>query len=116
VARRTKRRKYEARSLTLLGQALARADRRNQALEALRSAVEIADDLIGAPARWHARAALGEASYALGDDDAASEAYEEAATLVESFAGSLAPERRVRLLAAAPIDEILSLAGRSPAT
>jgi tetratricopeptide (TPR) repeat protein len=115
MARRTKRRKYEARSLTLLGQALARNARRDQAFEALRSAVEIADDLVGAPARWHARAALGEVSYALGDDNAAAVAYEDAASLVESFAKTLAPERRVRLLAASPIDEILSLAGRRPA-
>jgi class 3 adenylate cyclase/tetratricopeptide (TPR) repeat protein len=115
MARRTKRRKYEARSLTLLGQALARNGRRDQAFEALRSAVEIADDLVGAPARWHARAALGEVSYALGDDNAAAVAYEEAASLVESFAETLAPERRVRLLAASPTDEILSLAGRRPA-
>jgi tetratricopeptide (TPR) repeat protein len=71
----------------LLGQALARLRRREEAFEALRSAVEIADDLVGAPARWHARAALGEASYTLGDDETAVAAYDEAASLVESFAG-----------------------------
>jgi class 3 adenylate cyclase/tetratricopeptide (TPR) repeat protein len=115
IARRTRRRKYEARSLTLLGLALARLERRQEALEALRSAVEIADGLVGPPARWHARAALGEASYALGDDEVAAAAYEEAAGLVESFAGTLAPERAARLLAAPAIDEILSLVGRRPA-
>ena len=115
VTRRTRRRKYEARSLTLLGQALARAGRREEAFAALRSAVEIADDLVGPPARWHARAALGEASYALGDDESAAAAYGEAADLVESFAGALAPERKAVLMAAPPIDEIFSLAGRRPA-
>jgi hypothetical protein len=54
-------------------------------------------------------------SYALGEDETAAAAYEEAAGLVESFAGELAPERQTRLLAAAPIDEILTLAGRRPA-
>jgi class 3 adenylate cyclase/tetratricopeptide (TPR) repeat protein len=115
IARRTRRRKYEARSLTLLGQALARVGRRDEAFEALRSGVEIADALVGPPARWHARAALGELSYALGDDESAAAAYDEAASLVESFAETIAPERNARLLAAAPIDEILSLAGRRPA-
>ena len=114
IARRTRRRKYEARSLTLLGQALARVGRRDEALEALRSGVEIADALVGPPARWQARAALGEVSYALGDDETAAAAYDEAASLVESFSTAVAPERRARLLAAAPIDEILSLAGRRP--
>ena len=115
VTRRTRRRKYEARSLTLLGQALARLGRREEAFAALRAAVEIADDLVGPPARWHARAALGEAAYALGDDETARVAFEEAAGLVETFAGALAPERRTRLLAAPPVAEILSLAGRKPA-
>jgi hypothetical protein len=35
--------------------------------------------------------------------------------LVESFAAALAPERKAQLLTAAPVDEILSLAGRRPA-
>jgi class 3 adenylate cyclase/tetratricopeptide (TPR) repeat protein len=114
IARRTRRRKYEARSLTLLGQALARLGRRDEAYEALRSGVEIADALVGPPARWHARAALGEVSYALGDDETAAAAYDEAASQIESFSGAVAPERKARLLAAAPIDQILSLAGRRP--
>src|SRR5581483_11241345 len=51
IARRTLRRKYEARSLSLLGRALARAGRRDEALAALRAAVPIADALVGEPAR-----------------------------------------------------------------
>ena len=115
ITRQTRRRKYEARSLTLLGQALARLGRRDEALEALRAAIEIADNLVGPPARWAARSALGEAAYSLGEDDVAATAYGEAAEFVESFATTLAPERRDRLLAAAPVAEILSLAGSRPA-
>jgi tetratricopeptide (TPR) repeat protein len=114
VARRTRRRKYEARSLTVLGQALARLGRREEAFEALRSAVAISDELVGPPARWHARAALGHAAQAVGDDDTAATAYTQAGGLIESFAGTLAPERAAHLLAAPSVDEILSLAGRRP--
>ncbi len=114
VARRTRRRKYEALSLTVLGQALARLGRREEAFEALRSAVAIADDLVGPPARWHARAALGQVAQALGDDETAATAYKEAGSLIESFAGTLAPERAAPLVAAPPVEEILSLAGHRP--
>jgi tetratricopeptide (TPR) repeat protein len=114
LTRRTRRRKYEARALSLLGQALAQLGRKDDALEALHAAVGIADELVGPPARWRARAALGEAAHALGDDDAAATAYDEAATLVESFAETLAPERKQTLIAAPAVDEILSLAGRRP--
>ena len=113
VARRTLRRKYEARSLTLYGQALARLRRRDEALAAVRSAVAIADDLVGPPARWQARAALGEVSYALADDQTAAIAFAEAADLVEAFAATLAEERAETLVRAPPVARILSLAGRS---
>ena len=116
IARRTRRRKYEARSLTFHGQGLAKLGRGDDALQSLRAAVAIADDLVGPPGRWHAQAALGAVSYALGDDDAAAAAYAEAGDLIESFAGTLAPERSARLLAAPTISEILSLAGRKPST
>ncbi len=112
LARRTKRKKYEARSLTLLGQALARMERRDEALKTLRAAIPIADELIGPPARWQARAALGDAAYVLGDDETAAGAFGEAASLVESFAATLAPERAANLIAAEPVAAILSRAGR----
>jgi class 3 adenylate cyclase/tetratricopeptide (TPR) repeat protein len=114
VTRQTRRRKYEARSLTLLGQALIRLGRREEAFEALRSAVTIADDLVGPPARWETRTALGAAAYGVGDDETAASAYGEAAGLVESFAATLAPKRKERLLAAPPVAEIISLAGNPP--
>ena len=115
LARGTRRRKYEARSLTLFGQALCRLRRRDEALASLRSAVAIADELIGPPARWQARAALGNAAYELGDDDTAAAAFTEAGNLVDAFAATLAPERSAVLLAAEPTSHILSRAGRSSA-
>jgi class 3 adenylate cyclase/tetratricopeptide (TPR) repeat protein len=115
IARRTRRRKYEARSLTLLGEALGRLGRRDEALQSLHSAVAIADDLIGAPGRWRARAALGRVAHTLGDDEAAATAYDEAGGLLETFADTLAPQRKAKFLATPTISEILSLAGRRPA-
>jgi tetratricopeptide (TPR) repeat protein len=116
IARRTHRRKYEARSLTLLGQALARLRRRDDALAALRSAVAIADDLIGPPGRWQARAALGDEAYALGDDETAADAFSEAARLVNGFVGTLARERAAAVLEAEPVAHILSRTGSSAVT
>jgi class 3 adenylate cyclase/tetratricopeptide (TPR) repeat protein len=114
IARRTKRRKYEARSVAILGEALGQLGRRDEALTALHAAVGLTDALIGAPGRWRAREALGRVSYLLGDDEAAAAAYAEAGDLIESFAGTLAPSRSSRFLAARAISEILSLAGRTP--
>jgi tetratricopeptide (TPR) repeat protein len=111
IARRTHRRKYEARSLTLLGRALARLGRRGEALAALRSAVTIADELVGAPARWQARAALGDVAYEVGDDKTAEAAFTAAAALVDEFAATLAPERAAAVLGAEPVSHILSRAG-----
>ncbi len=116
IARRTRRRKYEARSLTILGEALGRLERKDEALRALQSAVAIADDLIGAPGRWRARAALARVANVLGDDDAAAVAYGEAGRLIETFAETLAPQRKAKFLAAPAISEILSLAGMTHAT
>src|SRR5207302_1717248 len=114
IARRTRRRKYEAHSLTILGQALAKLGRRDEALQSLRSAVGIADELVGPPARWHARAALGKVAYDLGEDDTAGAAYEKAGDLVETFAVTLVPERAAKLITAPQVSEILSLSGRTP--
>jgi hypothetical protein len=94
---------------------LAGVDTSAAQLAALRSAVKFADEFVGPPARWQTRGALGEVAYALGDDETAGATYDEAVALVESFAGALTPERKAGLLAAPPIVEILSLAGRRPA-
>jgi class 3 adenylate cyclase/tetratricopeptide (TPR) repeat protein len=115
IARRTRRRKYEAVSLTTLGEAFGRLGQRDEALRALQAAAAIADELIGAPGRWRARAGLGRVAYALGDDETAAVAYDEAGSLIETFAATLAPHRAARFVAAPGVSEILSLAGRTPA-
>jgi class 3 adenylate cyclase/tetratricopeptide (TPR) repeat protein/energy-coupling factor transporter ATP-binding protein EcfA2 len=112
IARRTKRRKYETQSLEILGQALVKLGRRDEALQTLRSAVALADELVGPPARWRARATLGKVLYDLGDDDGAAAAYGEARQLVDGFVATLAPERQAKLLTAPDVEEIVSLAGR----
>jgi class 3 adenylate cyclase/tetratricopeptide (TPR) repeat protein len=108
---RSRRRKYEAVGRTILGEALGRTGRPGEALRELNAAVAITDDLIGPPARWNARAALGRTALALGKDDIAERAYREAGGLIQGFSNTLAPERSARLLAAPAIQEILRLSG-----
>ena len=111
---RTRRRKYQARGCAILGEALARLGRRDEALAELRTAVTVADELVGPPARIHARAALGRTAYALGDDDTAGRAYTEAATLVDGLTGALAPERAATFVTAPVVAEVLAAAGAKP--
>jgi class 3 adenylate cyclase/tetratricopeptide (TPR) repeat protein len=108
VARRTRRFKYEARSLSTLGQALARLGETDDALGTLRSAVQIADRIVSPYARWNARAALGRTAYALGRDDVAADAYGEARSIVDAFAETLAPERAATLATSPVVQEIRS--------
>jgi tetratricopeptide (TPR) repeat protein len=109
VARRTRRRKYEAQSLSILGQALVRLGRRQESLDALRTAVGIADELVGQPLRWSMRAALGRVAHGLGADDEAADAYEEARRLLDDFTATLAPERAATLARSPVVEEIRSL-------
>src|SRR5262249_12714262 len=97
IARRTRRRKYEARSLILLAQGVGRAGGRAGACAWSRWAVAPAGELVGPPLRWESRAALGELARTVGDDDTAAAVYAQAGDLVESFAATLAPERAARL-------------------
>jgi Flp pilus assembly protein TadD len=115
IARRTRRRKYESHSLTILGQALAKLGRRDEAVQSLRRATDIADELVGAPARWRTRAPLGRVLHEFGDDDGAAATYGEAAELIESFAATLAPERAATLRTAPEVEEVSALAGRRAA-
>jgi len=108
IARRTRRRKYEARSLSMLGQALARLGRPEDALAALRSAVQIADRIVSPYARWNARAALGRVASELGRDDEAASAYGEAAKIVAAFGATLAPQRAATLEKSPVVQEIRS--------
>src|SRR5438552_7951084 len=108
VARRTRRFKYEARSLSTLGQALAQLGRQDEALAALRSAVEIADRIVSPYARWNARAAMGRVAYAGGRDDDAQAAYGEAKEIVDAFSAGLAPQRAATLEQSPVVQEIRS--------
>jgi class 3 adenylate cyclase/tetratricopeptide (TPR) repeat protein len=108
IARRTRRAKYEARALSTLGQALARLKREDEALAALRSAVEIADRIVSPYARWNARAALGRTAYALGRDDDAAAAYGVAREVVDAFSAGLAPQRAATLATSPVVHEIRS--------
>ena len=110
IARRTRRRKYEARSLSL-GEAQAKVGRRDEALRALRGAVKLADELVGPPARWDARAALGRVGVLARRRRPRWSAYGEAGRLVDAFAADLAPERAAQL-ARAPVIEEIRAAGR----
>jgi class 3 adenylate cyclase/tetratricopeptide (TPR) repeat protein len=112
IAVGTRRRKYEGRSLVMLGEALTRLGRKDDALASLRSAVAVADELVGPPGRWEARAALARCAYALGDDGAAAAAHAAAVEIVEKFAATLSPERSQRLLAAPSVADLVALAGR----
>src|SRR5215831_4699885 len=108
IARRTRRRKYEALSLRAYGEALARLGRADDALTELRRAVEASDELVGAPARWAARASLGRVAYELGEDDEAVKAFAEARELVDAFSATLAPQRAATLATAPVVHEIRS--------
>ena len=109
VARRTRRFKYEARSLSTLGQALARLGRHDAGIAALRSAVQLADNIVSPFARWNARAVLGRVAHELGRDDEAATAYEEAVRIIDDFAAALAPERAAMLEKSPVVNEIRSL-------
>jgi class 3 adenylate cyclase/tetratricopeptide (TPR) repeat protein len=108
VARRTRRFKYEARSLSTLGQALVRLGQQEEGLTALRSAVEIADHIVSPYARWNARAALARVAYEVGRDDEAAAQYTESAGIIDSFAATLVPERALTLAASPVVQEIRS--------
>jgi class 3 adenylate cyclase/tetratricopeptide (TPR) repeat protein len=108
IARRTRRTKYEARSLSTLGQALARLGRQEDALSALRAGVQLADRIVSPYARWNARAALGRTAYALGRDDEAAAAYAEAREIVDTFSDALAPQRAATLAESPVVQEIRS--------
>jgi hypothetical protein len=92
----------------ILGTALVDLGRRDEGLSELRSAVDGADHLGTPSGRWQARAALGKALYATGDDAGAAAEYGQAARLIRDFAATLTPEHSASLLGAPPITEILS--------
>jgi class 3 adenylate cyclase/tetratricopeptide (TPR) repeat protein len=102
IAASTRRRKYEAIARTTLGSALARLGRRDESIAEHEAAVRLADELIGPPGRYAARAALARTAYELGDDERAATATAEAQALVDDFTATLAPQR-AELVRASPV-------------
>lgn len=107
VARRIGRLKYDVSARLVLGTALLKLGRGEDAVVELRTAVEGADHLGHPPTRWQAHAALGRALYGVGEDDVAAAASREAAKIIQGFASTLTPERARPLLASSPVQEIL---------
>jgi class 3 adenylate cyclase/tetratricopeptide (TPR) repeat protein len=102
-----RRLKYEIVGRIALGQALVASGKATDALPDLRLAAEQADQLGGPMQRWRARAALGRALYAAGDDRGAEHAFGDASSIIREVAAGLAPERSTRFLEAEPIREVL---------
>jgi len=100
--------KYETMARTILGTALVALGRGEEGLAELRAAVEGADRLGTPSGRWEALAALAQALYATGDDDAAASASLRSAEVIRAFAESLTKEHSDSLLAAPHVREILS--------
>ena len=111
TARSVRRRKYESAGRMALGQALLAMKKDGEAIEELRTALEIADGLGSPQGRWQTRAALATALYATGADDAAGQAAREAAEIVRSVAAELKPARADRFLAAEEVHAVVAAGG-----
>jgi class 3 adenylate cyclase/tetratricopeptide (TPR) repeat protein len=107
AAQRAKRPKYEALARLTLGESLSRLGRPVDAIAELRPALAIADRLESPPMRWQARALVGRAHYAAGNDREAGMAFDEAAKLINDFAATLTAEHRASLLGAEAVRAIL---------
>jgi len=110
-ARGVRRRKYVAIGLTLLGRALTAQGLADEAVNELRSAVEIADGLGSPVLRWQSRAALSAALSKRSSGADPDGPLQEAAQIIREVAASLAPERAKGYLAAAPVVQVLEVAG-----
>jgi tetratricopeptide (TPR) repeat protein len=106
LARSASRRKYEAISLTILGQALAAQRLAGEATIELSSAVAAADALGSPLFRWQARAALAAASREAKDPEA-DRHLQEASGIIREVAASLSLERRATYLAAPQVVVVL---------
>jgi class 3 adenylate cyclase/tetratricopeptide (TPR) repeat protein len=105
-----RRRKYEVVARIVLGRALVRLRRTDEALQQLRPAVSLADALRSPPGRWRSRAALSEALAAAGDEDGAMAAHREATDIVGDVAASLSAQRAGKFLAADEVQKVMARA------
>jgi len=111
LARPVGRRKYEVVSLITLGRALTAQGLFPEAASGLHEAVSLADALGSPLYRWQARAALAGAARGVPDEaGSAARDLEEAVRIIHEVAGSLAPDRAARYLAAREVAEVLERA------
>jgi predicted Zn-dependent protease len=108
-ASRYHRLKYVCLSRLVLGEALLVQGRHEESVQETRAALAEADRLGHPPTQWRAGALLGRTLAAVADDDGAETAFKGARQTLERFADGLSAERRERFLAAAPVQEVLTL-------
>jgi len=109
-ATNARRRKYQALSRAIMGDALFELGRADEGIVELETAVAESDALGTPSARWQQRTALGRIRYATGDDDGAARAYGEAAEIIRTYAEALSPEHAEAFLSAEPVREVVKSA------
>lgn len=102
--------KYEVTSRVVLGSALGRMGRTEDAVAELRRAHRDADRLGHPPTRWRAAFALAQTLARMGDDNGAHAVASVAAGTARQFAETLADEHRAKLLGSPRIAEVLAFA------
>ncbi len=108
-AARYHRLKYVCWSRLALGEAVLGLGRPDEAETQTRRALAEAEQLGHPPTLWRAAAQLGRTLVAVADDEGAEAAFTQARRTLERFAADLSPERRERFLAAAAVEEILTV-------
>jgi hypothetical protein len=106
VCRSFGRLKYETAARSALVTILMRSGEAEQAMEEAQIAVARAESLAHPPTSWVAFAQLARASYAVGDDEAASVTFQQADARIEAFASNLTEEHRSTLLSAPQVRNI----------
>jgi class 3 adenylate cyclase/tetratricopeptide (TPR) repeat protein len=112
MAQKVGRRKYEAASRALLGEAMVRFGESERGLRELRQAVAEAEKL-GSPAEhWRIAAVLARQLYVTGADAESAAVYDRASRVIVEYAASLKADHKAIFLAAEPVREVLAAGGR----
>jgi hypothetical protein len=106
MTRSSRRAKYVAVARGVLGSALLKAGRQEEALHELAVAGATADELGNPAGRITAHGELAVALYRTGDDEGAERQHAIATSVVEGVAAGLSPERAERYLAAVPVPSL----------
>ena len=106
MSRSSRRAKYVTVARGVLGAALLKAGRHEEAVHELAAAVATADELGNPAGRIAAHGQLAVALYRTGDDEGAERHHGIATSAVEGVAAGLSPERAVRYLAAVPVPRL----------